>query len=47
MLDDGGRYAIEVETYMEFVKENYRVATLIDQFDRGLVVPNPEYQRGL
>ena len=32
---------------MEFAKENYKVATLIDQFDRGLVVPNPEYQRGL
>ena len=32
---------------MEFAKENYRVSTLIEQFERGLVVPNPEYQRGL
>jgi len=32
---------------VEFAKENYQVATLVDQFDRGLVVPNPEYQRGL
>ena len=32
---------------MEFAKENYQVSILIDQFERGLVVPNPEYQRGL
>jgi uncharacterized protein with ParB-like and HNH nuclease domain len=32
---------------MEFHKEDYAVSDVVDQFDRGLVVPNLEYQRGL
>ncbi len=32
---------------MNFNKEDYPVNAIVDQFDRGLVVPNPEYQRGL
>lgn len=32
---------------MDFTKEQYNVRDVIDQFERGLVIPNPEYQRGL
>ena len=31
---------------MNFNREQFKVADVVDQFDRGLVVPNPEYQRG-
>lgn len=31
---------------MNFAREQFKVGDVVDQFDRGLVVPNPEYQRG-
>lgn len=32
---------------MEFEGQVFKVRTLIEHFEKGLVVPNPEYQRGL